>query len=166
MSESGQPPGTPPGPMSFKDKSLAVSLFVLFIAFVVIFVFAAVFFLITGTFAILGITYDSWQSILSFIGMSMVSDLVLGGLLLFPKVLCAMVFRHSPRWQLLLFHLLLQFTFDLLSVHYIDEWMDGVTIGGGAEVGFVLIMIAIDTLIPDSRKKRTLNEGPPQDRVR
>ncbi|MGF7036563.1 hypothetical protein J2T17_007637 [Paenibacillus mucilaginosus] len=166
MSDSGKTPGTPPEePMSFKEKTLAASLFGLFLIVVLIFVLAAVFFLFTGTFHLLGIEYDSWRSVFVFIGAGLVSDLVLGFLLLFPKVLCTLYFARSPRWQLFLFLLLLQFTFDLISVHYIDEWMDGVTIGSGAEAAFVLIMLALDKLIPDRKKEKgKWAQGPPQGR--
>ncbi|MCZ8518482.1 MULTISPECIES: regulatory YrvL family protein [Paenibacillus] len=159
MNESGRRGGSPPETYTPKDKAIAITAIVLMIAFILVFVAAAVFFLTTGTFYLLGIEYDSWQSVLAFIGIGFVFDLVLGFLILCLITCCTLIFPSAPKWQVAGLTLLLHFTFDLLSLHYTDEWMDGVTFGSGAEVAFVALMLAIDGLIPDSKKKGRTEDG-------
>lgn len=97
-----------------------------------------------GIFEILGIQYESWTSILLFIGLSFVADAVAKVLFIFMKARYFLATgQHFKLYHDAIFRMLL----DFMAVHLIDEWMTSVNFSIFSEIAFVLIIYLIDTLL-------------------
>ncbi|MCY7486934.1 YrvL family regulatory protein [Paenibacillus alvei] len=102
----------------------------------------ASFFFHIGIFEVLGIQYESWTSILLFIGLSFVADAVTKVLFIFLKARYFLATgQHFKQYHDAIFRILL----DFIAVHLIDEWMTSVHFSIFSEIGFVLIIYLIDT---------------------
>ncbi|MDT8976434.1 YrvL family regulatory protein [Paenibacillus sp. chi10] len=100
------------------------------------------FFFHIGIFEVLGIQYESWTSILLFIGLSFVADAVTKVLFIFMKARYFLATdQHFNQYHNAIFRILL----DFIAVHLIDEWMTSVHFSIFSEIGFVLIIYLIDT---------------------
>ncbi|WP_446673392.1 YrvL family regulatory protein [Paenibacillus wuxiensis] len=81
------------------------------------------FFFHIGIFEVLGIQYESWTSILLFIGLSFVADAVTKVLFIFMKARYFLATgQHFKQCHDAIFRILL----DFIAVHLIDEWMTSV----------------------------------------
>lgn len=97
-----------------------------------------------GIFEVLGIQYESWTSILLFIGLSFVADAITKVLFIFMKTRYFLsTGQHFKRYHDAIFRILL----DFVAVHLIDEWMTSVHFSIFSEISFVLIIYLIDILL-------------------
>ncbi|TQR41152.1 YrvL family regulatory protein [Paenibacillus popilliae] len=95
-----------------------------------------------GIFEVLGIQYESWISVVLFIGLSFVADAITKVLLIFMKTRYFLATgQHFKRYHDAIFRIFL----DFVAVHLIDEWMTSVHFSIFSEIGFVLIIYLIDT---------------------
>ncbi|WP_420901812.1 YrvL family regulatory protein [Paenibacillus alvei] len=103
-----------------------------------------------GIFEVLGVQYESWGSILLFIGLSIVADAVAKVLFIFMKTRYFLsTGLHFKQYHDAIFRILL----DFMAVHLIDEWMTTVHFSIFSEIAFVLIIYLIDTSLFRKKEK-------------
>jgi hypothetical protein len=138
---------------SATKEKVRVSILVAIFAAVIVTVIALIFFFMyLGIFGLLGIQYDSWKSIVFFMLLAILFDIIMGAILLLPKALGYFVFTDISRRQIAVFMALVQISLDFISVHTIDELERSVEIPTGSELLLVLIVFAVDKLIPIGKK--------------
>ncbi|MEH6888842.1 YrvL family regulatory protein [Bacillus sp. JJ864] len=136
--------------LNIKEKTLVISS----ISLLIFLALAFIFFVSVGVFHLTGVEYTSRTTLLLFFVLSLILDIFSS----FGIGLCKIFFNaplnQMPKWLSFLLLAILQISFDWITIHITDEWIDGVTISNIGELLIVLTFFTIDKLwITDKKKK-------------
>ena len=97
-----------------------------------------------GIFEVLGIEYESWASIILFVGLSLVADII--NKVIFIFIMARYFHATGQNYKKKKHHdFFFRIFLDFIAVHLIDEWMTSVHFSIFSEIAFVLIIYLIDT---------------------
>ncbi|MEI4800653.1 YrvL family regulatory protein [Bacillus sp. NPDC077411] len=136
--------------LNIKEKIIVISS----IGLLILLAFAFIFFVSVGVFHLTGVEYTSRTALLLFFILVTVLDLF-GS---FGIKLCTLFFSSTlnsmPTWLSFLLLAILQISFDWITFHIADEWMNDVNISNTAELLIVLFFFILDKIwITDKKKK-------------
>lgn len=140
--------------LSKKSKIVIVTAILLLIILAISFVIGILFFMYVGIFELLGVQYDSWSSIMLFVFLAFLFDIIFTFVLIFPKALIQFAFSKTAKWKIAVLVSILQIALEIIALHTIDNIMESVTLTNAAEVVMALILFCMDKMFPSRRRKK------------
>ncbi|HDX9577854.1 TPA: hypothetical protein ROX88_001359 [Bacillus pseudomycoides] len=136
--------------LNLKEKILAFSV----ISLLILLPIAFIFFVYVGVFHLTGVEYTSRTALLLFFILITVLDLFTTFTFNSCKLFFSTTLNSVPKWLSFLLLAVLQISFDWITFHIADEWIDDVTISNTAELVIVLFFFILDKIwITDKKKK-------------
>ncbi|WP_020061855.1 regulatory YrvL family protein [Bacillus sp. 123MFChir2] len=133
-----------------KEKTLVISS----ISLLIFLALAFIFFVYVGVFHLTGVEYTSRTALLLFFILSLALDIFSSFGIGLCKIFFSAPLNQMPKWLSFLLLAILQISFDWITIHITDEWIDGVTISNIGELLIVLTFFTIDKLwITDKKNK-------------
>lgn len=136
--------------LNLKEKILVISA----IGLLILLPFILIFFVYVGVFRLTGVEYTSRTALLLFFILITVLDLFSTFTINSCKLFFNATLNSMPKWLSFLLLAILQISFDWITFHIADEWIDDVTISNTVELLIVLFFFILDKVwITDKKKK-------------
>lgn len=138
--------------LSSKHKALFLAGCGFFLLLFLAFVFGVFFFLPVGLFEILGVKYDSWGTVVLFVSLTFLFDILISILLFVLKLFGYRFLQQFPVYMSSVVMILLRIVALLFVVQLLDLSMEGVTISNLSKLLLVLVVFTINKFLFGSRR--------------
>ncbi|MBE5105549.1 hypothetical protein IGI01_09630 [Bacillus thuringiensis] len=125
---------------SLKDKTIIISIIVLFLTIV----FAFIFFVYVGIFQITGIEYSSRTALLLFFLFILFLDGITYFILIFFKALLYSMTTNIPNWLSVTLFSIIEITLDWFVIHTADDWVESVQMSNITELCAALFFFVLN----------------------
>ncbi|WP_242217096.1 YrvL family regulatory protein [Bacillus cereus group sp. BfR-BA-01380] len=136
--------------LNLKEKILVISA----ISLLILLPFALIFFVYVGVFHLTGVEYTSRTVLLLFFILLTVLDLFTSFGINSCKLFFKATLNSMPKWLSFLLLAMLEISFDWITFHIADEWIDDVTISNTAELLIVLFFFILDKIWLTDKKEK------------
>ncbi|MGE7882382.1 regulatory YrvL family protein [Bacillus sp. NPDC094077] len=133
---------------SLKDKTIIISIIVLFLTIV----FAFIFFVYVGIFQITGIEYSSRTALLLFFLFILFLDGITYFILIFFKALLYPMMTNMPNWLSVALFSIIEITLDWFVIHTADDWIESVQMSNITELCAALFFFILNKLLSDKKE--------------